>query len=437
MITRRSLLRTGATIGAASLLPRSSHALGRARPGLDDKLKLGIVGVANRAASNLAGVSGEQIVALCDIDSNYLNKVATAHPGAVLYRDFRAMLAAEKLDAVVVSTADHTHAPATLMALEQGLDVYCEKPLTHSVAEARLVAETARRKGAVTQMGTQIHSGANYRRVVELVRSGAIGSVRECHAWVGKAWGGGERPTDTPPVPEHLAYDLWLGPAPERPYHPTYLPANWRRWWDFGGGTLGDMGCHLLDLAFWALELRHPVHVSAEGPPVHLETAPTWMRANWEFAARKGAALAQSEEVRVLPAVSLHWHDGGALPPQMEAGTVPKWGSGVLFVGDKGMLLADYGRIQLLPDDKFKNHAAPTPWIADSIGHYQEWIQACKARTETTCNFDYSGALTETVLLGNVAYRSGAKFDWDAASMKASTEQAQQFIGREYRDGWD
>lgn len=253
-------------------------------------LALGVIGVGGRGWDNLHAVApGETIAALCDVDANHLATAAAAFPQAAWFRDWREMLLKMPLDAVVISTPDHQHAPATLAALEAGLDVYCEKPLAHTVAEARAVTEAAAWHGAVTQMGTQIHAEDNYRRVVELIRAGAIGPVREAHCWVGKAWGGGERPTDQPPVPAHLAWDLWLGSAPRRPYHPDYHPAGWRRFWDFGTGTLGDMGCHHLDLPFWALELQRPEAVGVEGPPPHAETAPLQIRVRWSFAARAAA----------------------------------------------------------------------------------------------------------------------------------------------------
>ena len=422
MYTRRHVLMTGAALGAALTAPGCLSAPRRRPRDPNEKLDLGFIGVANRAASNLEGCAGENVVALCDVDEIYLGAASEAHPNARRYVDYRVMLDKERLDAVVVSTADHTHAPATLAALELGLDVYCEKPLTHTVREARAVAEAAKRYGAVTQMGTQIHAEANYRRVVELVQSGAIGSVHTCHAWVDKSWGGGERPKDTPAVPPTLHYDLWLGNAPYRPYHPDYLPAVWRRWWDFGGGTLGDMGCHLIDLAFWALDLEHPTRVSAAGPPVHPETAPLSLRARWEFAARQRAG-------RKHGPLTLHWSDGGLVPPELESGALPRWGMGVLFVGSEGSLLADYGQYKLFPEERFREFTPPTPWLPDSLGHYREWIEACKSRGPTSCAFEYSGPLTETVLLGNVAYRAGTAFDWDARRLRASEKTAARFLG--------
>jgi predicted dehydrogenase len=276
-------------------------------------------------------------------------------------------------------------------------------------------------------MGTQIHAGANYRRVVELVQGGAIGSVREVHVWVGKGWGGGERPTETPPVPDGLHWDLWLGPAPERPYHSTYHPANWRRWWDFGGGTLADMGCHFMDLPFWALKLRAPIRVEAEGPPVHPETCPLWLIVRYEFPARE-----------YLPPVRMTWYDGGAKPEALLAQyKLEKKNSGVLFIGDKGALFADYSNRQLLPEDQFKGFVAPEPTIPNSIGHHAEWLRACRTGEATTCNFEYGGALTETVLLGNVAYRTGTAIEWDSAAAKVTNiTTAASFLKRPYREGW-
>jgi predicted dehydrogenase len=278
---------------------------------------------------------------------------------------------------------------------------------------------------AVTQMGTQIHAGDNYRRVVELIRAGAIGEVAEVHGWSDRSWGGGDRPRDTPPIPAGLHYDLWLGPAPERPYHPTYIPFHWRKWWDFGGGTLHDMACHHLDLPFWALDLRHPTRIEAHGSPVHPETAAVSLVVHYDFPARDKQ-----------PAVKLTWYDGGARPRLFSEGKLPMWGDGVLFVGSKGMLLANYSEHRLLPEKTFKDFKPPEPSLPRSIGHYREWVEACRTGGTTTCNFDYAGALTEMVLLGAVAYRLGKPIVWNAEKLQANEPGARRFLSKEYRKPW-
>jgi predicted dehydrogenase len=276
-------------------------------------------------------------------------------------------------------------------------------------------------------MGTQIHATDNYRRTVELVQSGAIGSVRECHVWCESSLKKSERPADSPPLPAHIHWDLWLGPAPVRPYHPAYLPRTWRHWWDFGDGVLGDMACHYVDLAFWALKLGPPTSIESEGPPVHPETTPEWLIVRYEFPAR-GA----------LPAVKLTWYDGGKRPRLVEERQAPDWRNGVLFVGEKGMIIADYGRRKLLPEEKFAGFQPPTPSIASSIGHHKEWLVACKTGSPTTCNFSYASVLTETVLLGNVAFRAGHKLEWDAARLAVkNNRQAMSYVRNEYRKGWE
>jgi predicted dehydrogenase len=386
----------------------------------NDRLNIGIIGVGNRAAANISGVEGENIVALCDIDEEYLRRAAEDFPKAKTYIDFRKLIEQPGLDAVVISTADHTHAVATLMTLESGKHVYCEKPLTHTVQEARAVAKAAAGRKLATQMGTQIHASPNYRRVVELIQSGAVGTVTEAHAFCNKSWGGSGRSAEAQSVPRHIHFDLWLGPAAVRPYHSQYLPVNWRKWWDFGGGTLGDMGCHYLDLVHWALGLRHPKTIQAQGPTPDPETTPEWLIVNYEY---EGA--------------NVSWYDGGKKPRLIAEGTVPNWKAGVLFVGTKGMLLADYTKHRLLPESQFAGFKAPPRTIPDSIGHYEEWIQACKTGRPTTCNFDYAGALTEAVLLGNVAYRAGRKIEWDAANLQIKNDPAaMNFVAREPRNGW-
>ena len=394
----------------------------------NEKLKILCVGTANRAAADIAGVEGQDIVGLCDVDKNYLDRAASKFKAAKTYADYREMIAneADSADAIVIATADHNHAPAAIRAINAGLHVYCEKPLTHTVHEARLIAEAAKAKGLATQMGTQIHAELNYRRVVEIVQAGSIGDVTEVHVWVGKGWGGGDRPETTQEPPANLSWDLWLGPAPERPYAAgRYHPAQWRRWWDFGQGTLGDMGCHYMDLPFWALDLRHPVSCQAEGPKVHPETCPLGLVVKYKFPARGD-----------MPPVDLTWYDGDKTPREVDGERVP--GSGVMFIGTEGNLFSTYSNYKLFPKEKYASFEPPKKTIPDSIGHHAEWIKACKDGSPTLCNFDYSGALTESVLLGNVAYRTGKRLDWDAENLKATNcPEADQYVRKQYRKGWE
>ena len=437
MTTRRKFL--GVAAVSALSLPAFSY---RRVYGANEKLNLAIVGSGGRGAANLGGVSSENIVALCDVDRAANTKAATSHPHARQEADFRKLFDHEKeFDAVVVSTCEHTHAMVTLAALRSGKHVYCEKPLTHNIAEARVIREAAAKTKLATQMGTQIHAGDNYRRVVELIQTNAIGPVRECHIWVGRTWGlqsaeGAkkndilhvtERPKDSVAVPAGLNWDLWIGPAPMRPFHPIYVPGpKWYRWWDFGNGTMSDLGSHWNDLPFWALKLKAPLTVEASGPPAHAELAPASMQATYEYGPRGD-----------MPALKLSWYQGANKPPAVLDGTIPKWDSGVLFVGDKGMLLSDYGRYLLLPEKQFVDFKKPEPTIAKSLGHYAEWIHACKTGAPTTCHFEYAGWLTEANHLGNVAYRAGKKLIWDAEAMKATNcAEADQYIHREYRKGW-
>jgi predicted dehydrogenase len=424
-VSRRNFVKASAAAGIGYwVAPRTAYALSNSP---NEKLNIAMIGTYNRAAGNLQDVSSQNIVVLCDVDDGFLAKAKEKFPKADTTNDFRKAVERKDIDAVVIATPDHTHAVATMAAFHNGKHVYCEKPLTHDVFEARTVTDTARKLKKATQLGTQIHALDNYRRVVELIETGAIGPVREVFVWNGRDWGGGDRPKETPPVPKTLHWDLWLGPAPERPYNPTYHPFSWRKWWDFGNGSLGDMGCHYIDVVFWALKLRYPTRVVADAPEsVNPETCPLKLHVEWEFPARGD-----------LVPVKMHWYDTGRRPDILKEKSIPEIGDGVLFVGDKGMLLTNYVTHKLLPDENFKDFKKPDPYIPKSIGHHAEWIEACKNGTPTTCQFEYSGPLTESVLLGLVAYRVGKPIEWDSANLKAvNCPEADEFIRREYRKGW-
>jgi hypothetical protein len=438
-INRRKFLRSASATGAILL---GAPALLRAK-GPNEKLNIAILGAGGRGESNTKSVSSENIVALCDVDEGRLNRAGQLYPGARKYVDFRRLYDdAKDIDAVVVSTAEHTHAFATLPALQLGKHVYCEKPLTHAIAEARLIAEAARKAKVATQMGTQMHATENFRRVMELIQSGVIGPVREVHVWVSRAWGWQtpeeaqankdivnvqERPAGSSPVPAGLNWDLFLGPAPERPFHEVYWPGpKWYRWWDFGSGTMSDLGSHWIDIPFAALKLRHPLTVEAKGPPPHPELAPASMSATYEYGARGD-----------LPPVKLTWYQGTAKPPPYTEGKIPQWGNGVLFIGDKGLLLSDYGKHVLLPEADFKDFKGPDRFLPRAASHHAEWLEACKTGKPTGSNFDYAGALTEANHLGNVAYRVGKKLDWDPVNLQAKNcPEADRLIRKVYRAGW-
>jgi len=426
-LTRRELLRNTTLAGIGIWTARGGLARGQeASP--NEKLSIAGIGVGGQGGWDIGNCASQNVVALCDVDERRAAGTIKKFPKAKLYRDFRKMLdeMGKQIDAVTVGTPDHTHAPAAVMAMKMGKHCYCEKPLAHCVFEVRTMIELAKKNKLATQMGTQIHAGNNYRRVVELVQSGAIGPVTEVHVWHPVSYGGGDRPKDTPPVPAGLDWDLWLGPAPHRPYHPCYCPGSWRSWWDFGTGGLGDFGCHYMDLPFWALKLRHPTTVETEGPPVHPERTAPGLIVRYEFPARDG-----------LPPVKMTWYDGGKKPAFLAERKIPAWGAAVLFIGQKGMLMSDYGRHQLLPEAQYADFKRPEPTIPNSIGHHAEWFQACKTGSPTTCNFDYSGTLAEAVLLGVVSYRVGKKLEWDAAQLKAvGCPEADIFIKKPYREGW-
>ena len=433
-LTRRHFL-TRSALAAGATLTFPALRLSAGSP--NGKVNVGFVGVANRAAANLEEIAREKdlvnVVALCDVDSNLLAAAKAKHTGAQTYDDFRRLIEQKDIDAVVVSTPDHVHAVASAAALKSGRHVYCEKPLTRTVSECRVIQELARKHKRVTQLGTQIHAGANYRRVVELVQAQAIGPIHEVHVWVAAVYGGMERPTATPPVPPNLNWDLWLGPVEARPYHPDYAPFKWRNWWAFGGGSIADFGCHFMDLPHWALDLGHPLSVEpVAGPPVHPESTPTWAIVRYQHPARPARGTIPAQ-----PPVTLTWYHGGKQPAILTEEQAQYFRSGVMFVGEGGMLLADYTRRQLLPEKRFEGYKAPAPTIPDSIGHHKEWIQAIRNDGTTTCNFDYSGTLTEAALLGNVAYRLGRKIEWDSKRLVAVNDKAADaFLQHRYRKGW-
>ncbi len=433
-ISRRDMLRT--TAAASGVWLTSAPLLHARSKSPNETLNIAAIGIGGRGAANVGGVAGENIVALCDVDEKRAAKTLARFPQAKRHKDFRRMLDRmhREIDAVVVSTPDHTHAPAAVMAMKLGKHCYCEKPLSRTVLEARTMSKVATDAKLVTQMGTQIHAGDNYRRVVELIQTKAIGPVRDVHVWLGANFAGPPRPTNSsqrdapseqPPVPEELDWDLWLGPAAYRPYHPWYAPFGWRYWWNFANGVLGDFFCHYCDLPFWALDLRHPTTVEAEGS-LHAESASHRTIARQQYPARGD-----------LPPVTLTWYHGGGYPAIVKEQAIPQWKNAVLFVGSKGMLISDYGKHLLLPEADFADFERPAPFIPDSIGHHREWIEACKTGGPTTCNFDYAGALSEAALLSNVALRTGKKLAWDAKALSAvGCPEADALIRREYREGW-
>jgi predicted dehydrogenase len=426
-LTRRRFLQSTAGLGASLAIAPVLSAQEKSAPP-SECLNLGVIGVNGRGAGNLSGVSSQNIVALCDVDLNRAAAAREAHPKAAFYQDYRKLLDRNDLDAVVISTPDHMHAIPAIAAMRAGKHVYCEKPLAHSVHEVRAMMAAAARHKVVTQMGTQIHASDNYRRVVELVQSGVLGPVRRVHVWCDKRPEAGWRAKQETTPPEGLAYDLWLGPAPYRPYHKSHVHRDWRWWWDFGGGMLADMACHYMDLPHWALLLRTPTTIAATGKKTYEgdNEVPDLMQVEYEYPARGD-----------LPPVHLTWYHGVKGPDLSGKKTFKGYGSGVLFEGEKAQLLASYSRHTLLPEEQFKDFVPPPQSIPKSIGHHAEWIEAVKHGRPTTCNFAYSGVLAEAVLLGNVAYRCGEKLVWDGKAGKVTNvPEAANHLQREYRKGW-
>ncbi len=403
----------------------------------NEKLNIAVIGCGGQGGGNLGAVSSENIVALCDVDEDRAKGAFNGRPKAKKYHDFRKMFDEmhKEIDAVVVSTPDHQHAIISITAMKLGKHVYCEKPLTHDVYEARLMRDTATNMKVATQMGNQGTGSNPLRRAAELIRGGVIGTVKEVHVWTNRPiWPQGiDRPKDTPPVPKTLDWDLWLGTAPERPYSPAYVPFKWRGWWDFGTGALGDMACHTMNLPFLALKLASPTSVEAESSRFNAETYQTWAKVRYEFPARGD-----------MPPVTLTWYEGNrdgkhVLPPESLLKGQKLNDSGCLVVGDKGALYSkdDYGTSIDFVGASGKDQKSVPESLPRSPGHHREWILACKGGKPALSNFDYAGLLTETVLLGNVAIRAGKKIEWDGVNTKVTNlPDAEKYIKREYRKGW-
>ena len=438
-VTRRRFL--GGTLGAGAALTPLFHIVPRSvlgGPGHtppSEKLRIACVGCGGKGNVDVKGVSTEVLVAFCDVDDKRAAQTFKAHPEVPRYKDFREMLDKEEknIDAVTVTVPDHMHAPIALRAMAMGKHVFVQKPLTHTVEEARLMQEAARKHKLATQMGIQGHSSEGIRLYREWIEAGAIGTVKEIHIWTNRPiWPQGlDRPEQEDPIPETLDWDLWLGVAPTRPFYAGYVPFKWRGWFDFGTGALGDMGCHQLDAAFWTFDLGMPKRVELVGMDAsYTETYPKWSILRFHFPA-KGKR----------PAVALTWYDGKKLPPRPdELDPKRKMGDGgQLIYGTDGILFTggSASSPRLIPETKMQEFLATKPEkkyprVKD---HYQDWIEACKGGRAAGANFNYAGPLTQTVLLGNVALRVGRTIEWDAKKRQVTNvPEANQLLRTEYRE---
>jgi predicted dehydrogenase len=442
-MNRRDFIATSALSAAAfTIVPRSVLG-GTGQTAPSEKLNIAGIGFGGMGAPILRNMETENIVALCDVDDQYAAATFNRYPNAKRYRDYRKMLEEQKdIDAVLIATPDHTHAVITIAAMQAGKHVYCQKPLTHTVYEARQVAKIARETNVVTQMGNQGRSGEGVRLICEWIAAGAIGEVREVDAWSNESYypwnhaswspASARRPAETPPVPETLDWDLWLGPAQSRPYHPCYHPVSWRAWWDFGCGWMGDRGAHTLDAVYWALQLGHPTSIEGTVSDFNEDTHPVASIVRYQFPARG-----------TLPPVKLTWYEG-LLPPrpdELEEGR--KMGDvegGGICKGDKGKLMCGtYGHSpQLIPYSAMQAYEKPPQTIArvNEI-HEQGWIEAIKKGQKASSDFSISGPLTEIVLLGNVAKRMQTKLNWDGDNLKiTNVPEANQYLTKQYRENW-
>ena len=443
-ISRRSFLndalKAGAAASAFTIVPR--HVLGRGFIPPSDKVDIACIGVGGMGANDVRGLAAlpdVNIHSLCDVDWRFAESSFNAHPKATRYRDFREMLdrEARNVDAVMVTTPDHTHAVATMAALKAGKHVYTQKPLTRAIMEARAVAqEAARRPRQVTQMGNQGHAGEGCRQIREWVEAGVIGSVRTVEFWTNRpVWPQAiHRPTEMHVAPPTLDWNAWLGPAPERPFHPAYHPFNWRGWWDFGTGALGDMACHIMDAAYWILGHKYPARITAESTPLFPETAPRASRIIYEFAARPGR-----------PAVTFVWRDGGLTPPRPSDWSADRvWpfdNSGQMWIGEAGSLVAGtYAENPRLTEEKRDAELKANPPAQKyprTKGVYAEWIEGIKAGTQPGSNFSYAGPFTELVLLGNLAVRSQRVIELNPDTGEILTQGVpQEWLKPTYRSGW-
>lgn len=432
----------GVSLAAATFAVLPSRVLGlNGATSPNEKLNIAGVGIGGQGGADLNNMKSENIVALCDVDWDHAAHTFNDFPNAKRYKDYRKMLDERKdIDAVVVGTPDHLHAFVSMAAIQLGKHVYCEKPLTHCVWEARQLAAAAREKKVMTQMGNQGQASEETRQLCEAVASGVIGGVREVHIWtdrpnqglLGEYWPQGvQRPTDTPAAPANMDWDLWLGPAPARPYHPAYAPFKWRGWWDFGTGALGDIGCHSFDPVFRALKLGQPLSLEGTSTRVNKETYPLGSRIQYKFPARES-----------MPPLTFTWHDGGLRPARPEGlpENTKMDDNGRLLIGDKGLI--HNNSIYLYS----KEHCPDIPkTLPRSPGHYVEWILACKgAGPAPGSNFNWAGPLAEVVLLGNITLRPELRTElcrssliWDPVKMEfPNMAEANEFIKNKYREGW-
>ncbi len=438
--TRRTFLKTAAAASLFTIVPRRVLG-GPGHTPPSEQLRIAGIGAGGQAMHDLGQVSmkGDPIVALADVDDARAGKAWERWPDAKRYRDFREMLDKEgdNIDAVVVACPDHVHAVAATACMQAGKHVYVEKPMAHEIAEVRALMKLAKETGVVTQMGNQGHSFPSVYRLKYWMDDGVIGEVTDVHCHTNRpSWPQGiDRPADSPPVPDTLDWDLWLGPAAARPYNPAYCPRNWRGWQDFGTGALGDMGCHIFDAPFYALDLGAPTRITPDTTPVNGETYPSSSKLTYEFPARGEG----------FPAVKLHWYDGEnklERPEELPDGKpLGDNDGGTLFVGTKGKALCGtYSNgPKLLPFERMDDYEHAKVKVRRSSGHHREWVEACKANDPEACasNFDYAGPLTEVVLLGNIAIRTGEAIEWDAKARKiTNNEAANALLAREYREGW-